>query len=183
VVARTTFTDDVEPIIEDHIKKISDINNIRGMVMSTMSDIDRSMREIICIKHDELDNPNQKAIFTKAKKRVKKSFSDNLKSIEKLDSFSALLENPHITDFDPLRRPLLSLFDIGSHEHSQLSKDSTLHQIQSERNNLAHQKDEYTSDGKLLLHPPKGEPKEYNFEEFKRLRKQLQEVKKFIDNC
>lgn len=183
VVARTTFTDDVEPIIQDHIKKISDINNIRGMVMSTMSEIDRSMRDIICIKHTELDKSKQEAIFAQAKKRIQKSLNDKLRSIEKLDSFSDLLGDPHVTDFDKLRRSLLSLFDRESHEFSQLSDGSTLHQVQSERNNLAHQKDEYTSDGKLLLHPPQGKPKEYNFDEFKRLRKQLQKIKSFIECC
>lgn len=183
VVARSDFTDDVEPIIEDHIKKISDINNVRGVVMSAMSDIDRSMRSIICSKYEGLDENEKNVVFLKAKKRVTRSCIGHLKKIETLDSFNELLDNPHITDFDKLRRALLSMFEKGSHEFTQLDIGSTLHKTQSERNNLAHQKDEYTSDGRLLLHPPHGDPKEYNFEEFKRLRKQLQEIKDFIDGC
>ncbi len=183
IVARQSFIDDVEPIIEDHIKKISDINNIRGMVMSTMSSIDRTMRDLICSKHQNLKPEEREAIFLKAKNRVLKSFSDKKKKVENLNTFDDLLNNPHLIDFDKVRRSLGSLFQDGSDESSQLNNDSLLVKVQNERNGLAHQHDEYTEDGRLLLHPINGDPIEYNFEEFKRLRKELQKIKSFIEGC
>ena len=70
---------------------------------------------------------------------------------------------------------LRSTFNINTPHYNALDNGSKIHSVQIKRNKLAHQKDEYTNDGKMVLHDKSG-PEEYDFNSFTSLRKELLEA-------
>lgn len=172
IVGRPNFYDDIEPIIEDHIKRMSDINNMRGVVMSATSSMDILLRKKLTDKIDTLDEKAAGIVFLNVKKRLSKRLEDQKGKIEQLDNLTDTVNNHFLTSFDIVRVTLKSLFSAGEEAHSVLTDNQTIHNVQKERNKLAHQRDEYTGEGKLILHG-KGEPVEYDFGEFKRIRNEL----------
>jgi len=181
IVHRDTFYDDIEPIIEDHIKKMSDINNIRGVVMSETSKMDLEIRKILIDISKHGDVTKSEAVLTKLKTRLLKKVEERQKVIENIATIEDAANNFIITTFDNVRVSLKELIgDIGE----ELLKDGSLvHRIQVERNTLAHCNCELTDDGRMILLHGKIH-KEYNFSEFTRLRKELinahQDIRKLI---
>ncbi|MBE8233628.1 MAG: hypothetical protein HAW67_07805 [Endozoicomonadaceae bacterium] len=181
VVGRDNFFDDIEPIIEDHIKRMSDINNMRGVVMSATSSMDVSLRDILTGKIASLDTEQTENIFRDLKNRLKKNLIKQQNKIEAYTSLDAVVNNHFLTSFDVVRITLKSLFDAESRPYSVLNNDAIIHNVQKERNKLAHQRDEYTQDGKLILHG-QNESVVYDFDAFIRIRNELLEAMENIRN-
>jgi len=180
VVGRQNFYDDIEPIIEDHIKRMSDINNMRGVVMSATSTMDILLRKKLTNKINDLDKEDVDRIFHEVRVRLSKRLKDQNDKIEQLNNLTDAVNNHFLTSFDIVRVTLKSLFSASEQAHSVLTDNQTIHNVQKERNNLAHQRDEYTEDGRLILHGNK-EPVVYDFNEFKRIRNELLEALDNID--
>ncbi len=175
IVHRPTLYDDIEPIIEDHIKRMSDINNMRGVVMSATSSIDILLRKSLLEKINGLGDDETKEVFDELKKRLNKKIIEQQGKVEKQDNIVDMVNNHFLTNFNIIKITLKSLYSDDSEPHYLLSDNQIIHNVQKERNNLAHQEDEYTDDGKLILHGKK-EPVEYDFDEFKRIRNELLEA-------
>lgn len=177
IVHRDTFYDDIEPIIEDHIKKMSDINNMRGVVMSETSKMDLAIRDILIGWSVKADDENNTRALDKLKERLTRKLQQKQKKIEQTTSIEEIVGNYILTTFDNVRVSLKEL--IGEVGEEVLKDGSLLHAIQVERNTLAHCKCELTEDGKMIIVAK--EPKEYNFDEFKRLRNQILQAHKDIE--
>lgn len=178
VVHRSSFIDEIEPILEDHIKKMTDINNMRGVVMSAMSDVDNHIRNTIiqlCQKHPE-PKKSETLLFS-MKERAEKRLTKRLECLKGINSLSDLVLNHGVTEFDLVRIALKGLYEVGSTEENLLKDNNLLHKLQQERNRLAHQQDIYTDDGKLHLIGKHEQVIEYNMADFIRLRHELLEVK------
>jgi len=170
IIHRDTFYDDIEPIIEDHIKKMSDLNNMRGVVMSETSQMDVELREILIAKSKGLSEQDLEDTFNVLKDRLSKQLREKQVKIDGLASLEEAVSNHFMTTFDQIRVALKSI--SGELGKGILKDQSLVHKVQVERNKLAHQKAELTADGRMLLHGKK-EFVEYNFDEFKRLRNEL----------
>lgn len=173
IVHREHFYDDVALIVDDHIKRMSDINNIRGVTMSAMSGVDNDMRNLFSSKVKELDACQKESLLADIKRRLNEKIDKQLKKIDGLDDVCEAALDHLITDFEAVRILMKSLYKKEERGHEVLNEKSKLYAMQKERNNLAHQKDEYTDDGKLILHGRLGETTEYNFDEFRRIRSEL----------
>ena len=173
IVHRDNFYDDIEPILEDHIKKMSDMNNMRGVVMSETSQMDLRLREICINKSKELTEDELKRSLEVLKKRMRCQLIDKRDKIKKLTSLEDAISNHYMTTFDQVR---IALKDMTGELGKSLLKDQSLvHKVQVERNKLAHQRAEMTEEGVMLLHGPKSSI-EYNFNEFQRMRNELLEA-------
>lgn len=170
IIHRDNFYDDIEPIIEDHIKKMSDLNNMRGVVMSETSHMDMVLRDILITKSKKLSEEELNEAFVILKGRLTKQLTEKQVKIDKLSSLEEAVSNHFMTTFDQIRIALKSI--SGELGEGILKDQSLIHKVQVERNCLAHQKAELTDDGRMFLHGKK-EPVEYNFTEFKRLRNEL----------
>lgn len=173
IVDRRTFYDDVVPIVDDHIKRMSDINNIRGVAMSAMSGADNLMRNILLGLVNKLDDNKSSELLADVKRRLQSKVDRQSSKINSIAEVGEAISDHFLTDFDSVRIALKSLYDADDNGHRYLNEESLLVSMQRERNKLAHQRDEYTDDGKLILHGRNGERKEYNFTEFKRIRSEL----------
>ncbi|MFB9136366.1 hypothetical protein ACFSJQ_14005 [Vibrio olivae] len=180
IVHRDSFYDDIEPIIEDHIKKMSDINNMRGVVMSETSKMDLAIREILIAWSTNAGIDDNERALNKLKNRLTRKLEEKQQKIQNLTSIEEIIGNYILTTFDNVRVSLKEL--IGEVGKDVLKDGSLLHAIQMERNVLAHCKCQLTEDGKMIVEGR--EPKEYNFDEFKRLRNQIlqahEDIKKLV---
>jgi len=179
LVGRDDFLDDIEPIIDDHIKKMSDINNIRGVMMSEVSDMDLDLRDYLHKILDDLDATKSEELLRSFKVKYARDSGKRLGSIQSKESFQEMLQDPHSFTLEHIRLLLKSIFKDDSKVNF-FDNNQTLHNAQMERNKLAHNRDEYTKDGKLILHLHKGEIKEYDFDEFRRVRHDLLAARKGI---
>lgn len=175
VVHRDTFYDDIEPLIEDHIKRMSDINNIRGVVMSGTSALDLRLREVLVGRLEELDADKRDEVLGKIKEKLGEQVKNQTDRIEQINCPVEAVKDYRVTHFDLIRVLLKGHFQKGTVHYNSLNDGSVLHKVQVERNNLAHQRDEYTGDGKMVLHGRTGRVP-YNFSEFQRLRNELLEA-------
>lgn len=172
IVHRDVFYDDIEPIIEDHIKKLSDLNNIRGVVMAVTSDIDQSIRDILVEKvSDQLNNEEQSELLRKTKKKLTESLKSRMSKVEEIDSIENLVvsfKDYNIFDFNRIRLTYLS---INDETNDIFIDESNLHKVIKERNKLAHEK-AVINDGRLTLRLASGD-EYYDHEQFKRVRNLL----------
>lgn len=169
IVHRDRFYDDIEPIVEDHIKKISDINNVRGVVMSETSKMDVAIRDILIDISVKSDDKQNGITLDKLKKRLIRKLEEKQEKIEKVTSVEEVVGDYILTTFDNVRVSLKEL--LGEIGVDTLKDGSLLHKVQKERNILAHCKCHLTDDGRMIIEGKV--PKEYNFQEFTRLRNDL----------
>jgi hypothetical protein len=172
VIHRENFYDEVKPLIEDHIKRMSDINNMRGVIMSGTSVLDVRIRQLLVEKIEAFDAVQMKEILERIKRKLEESIAKKSKIIKEFDCPINAVNDHNVTHFDLVRVLLKSQFKKGSEQYIALNDGAAIHKVQIERNNLAHQRDEYTDDGRMLLHGRK-ESVVYDFDEFKRLRNEL----------
>ncbi len=185
IVHRDVFYDDIEPIIEDHIKKLSDLNNIRGVVMAVTSEIDQNIRDLLVEKVNSQLNDEQKSqLLTKTKKKLQDSLKSRLKKVEQIDTIEKLTDsftNYNIFDFNRVRLTYLSTSEKESQEQVIFSDGSNLHQVINERNKLAHEK-AVIDDGRLTLKLKSGD-EQYNQEKFTQIRNLLLSAQNDIETC
>lgn len=179
IVPRTSFFDDVQPIVEDHIKKISDINNVRGVVMSATSSMDSDLRDVLVTKLKSLNPTDSNSALVKLQTRLTEFHEKKIKAINALNNALDGFSNQHLTNFENIRVGLKDQLSKEPELKALIENESIVHKVQMERNTLAHQKVEFTDDGQMFLQGGK-EPIVYDFKDFIRLRKELLIAKKNI---
>ncbi len=75
------FLDKVQRVIKTTIKKVEDLNNIRGLVMASTSELDLKMNSVINKLLSELDSEQISKQKTKIIERFKNSLNDRIKKI------------------------------------------------------------------------------------------------------
>ena len=176
-VDRSDFVNDAWPIIEDQIKRICDINNMRGVLLDEMSKIDLLMREKYQVEFNKLDQPTQ----NKQLKKYKENLADRKNSLDKEvtectnNSFSSDIMKPIKVEFNIIRNRLKSIINDEVYcESGELKKKQDL------RNKFAHNMAEFNeSDGTVKLN---GYNDTYGFNEFTQIRKELIELYDKIKN-
>ncbi len=180
IVHRSEFYDDIERIIEDHIKRMSDINNVRGVVMSATSAMDIDLREITVALID-LDPENLPLVLENLKERLKKDQTIKLECTDRINCAKTALLDPYSTTFENVRIVLQDILKSNPNLKALITNNSVVHLVQQERNKLAHQKENLTDDGRMFLGAPDKQI-EYNFEKFRNIRLSLLEARKHILN-
>ncbi len=169
IVTRDDFINDSWPIIEDQIKRIFDINNMRGVLLDEMSKIDLKMRNLYGEKYDNLsetDKGLQLKKFNDKLSEKKKAIATQIKNTD-INNFPEMIKKPTHMDFNTVRSRLKSIT-----ENDELfGESSELKTKQDLRNKFAHNMAEYDGDkGTVSL---SGFDKTYGFEEFTQIRKEL----------
>lgn len=166
--SRPRLFDDTWEILEDHIKKICDINSMRGVLLDEMSKIDLLMRTLCKSKFDALEEDDKKEQVDK----IIQSFEDRIASItkqkNKLDhlKFSDMISKPKKTEFNTIRTRLKSITtnDI-------FSEDGELKNKQDLRNKFAHNMAIYDDEKGIVK--LEGLDEEYDFKKFTQIRLEL----------
>ena len=181
-VNREKFAEEAWPIIEDQIKRICDINNMRGIILDEMSDIDLRMRELYNKKYADLPYEEKERQVKKIRGKLEEN-QDSIKAQVKnvnSETLPEMMKNPLKTDFNMVRIRLKELYD----DDELLGEKGKLKKNQDIRNQFAHNMATYDKKNRTVsLH---GIPKAYTFDNFKDIRKELidisNQIKKYIKN-
>jgi len=168
-VSRPDFVEEAWPIIEDQIKRICDINNMRGVILDEMSKIDLRMRELYNKKYEGLLDEEKEGQVNKIREKLEGRQESKKKQIEGVNSetLTGMIMNPFKTEFNIVRMRLKKLYE----DDEILGEEGKLKKKQDLRNEFAHNMAIYDEEkGTVSLH---GFDKVYNFDDFKDIRNEL----------
>ncbi len=177
IVNRTDFIDEAWPIIEDQVKRICDINNMRGVILDEMSKIDLEIRNLYKEQFDKLPEEEKNKELDRFKKRLLYKKKQIEKQILKLTTKSFLgdIKDSRKIDFNTVR---LQLDRINNNEL--FDDNSELQMKQNLRNEFAHNAAEFDNEnGTVSL---AGYEEKYNFNKFTKIRRELISLYEEIKN-
>jgi len=174
IVDRRDLAEQIEPILEDHIKKACDVNGIRGIVMDETSRFDRLLREkckkvLADANAEELEQVRKDLV-----RRITKSAASRQKSAEKISCPISALSDFQVSDFNLVRHRLAKLMGEVAEVASLLSDQGELKVMQDLRNRLAHLECIYSEDGWMSLSDNADD--RFDFERFREIRKTLRDI-------
>lgn len=151
---RTGLVEEVVGVFEALVKKVLDVDHVRGIVMGASCDIDNMVIECLKLMHERLDDPGRKIMLGRTLKRVQKKMKKLAKAAGKLEAADDLepffRENQLFTSDERLIVLAAMLEDKPFGEVSG-SRDSVIEYrdgVVPERNKLGH---------KMLV--PEGKPR------------------------
>jgi hypothetical protein len=142
------FIPKVQEVIRATVKKVLDLNTMRGIVMTETSDIDEKMLEIMSLYASTLPDTEKVGYLEGRRKKLIKSLRDKIKNLEKEDSnkvfYNWLFDSIHkwrsvleiVAEKFPANEPILRQYDD---------------EIIKMRNRLAHAKEMIDSNGNKCL--------------------------------
>lgn len=174
IVDRRDLAEQIEPILEDHIKKACDVNGIRGIVMDETSRFDRLLREkcekaLAGARAEELERVRKDLV-----RRIIKSAASRQKMAEKITCPISALADHYVSDFNLVRHRLANLMADATEVASLLSDKGELKGMQDLRNRLAHLECIYSEDGWMSLSDNPDD--RFDFERFREIRKTLRDI-------
>lgn len=175
IAHKLNLIDDVEPLIQDQIKKISSLNGARGLMMSESSQIDIDLRNKIISVVNLLEEEPLSKLDRDIRSRLSIKLNNREDQVKELD-IRDIISSTMIMDNDTLRKTCKDIFTSST-----IFNEGGKYQItQQERNFLAHNPHEILDNGDILV---KGIKKEicYNHAEFSRVRKELIELKSLLN--
>lgn len=174
-VDRSNFIDDTWPIIEDQIKRICDINNMRGVLLDEMSKIDLEIRNIYKEKYDNLSIKEKEEQLNKVKENLTIRIQNIENQVSELntESFSKTIIKPTKIEFNTIRKRLKRTTD-----NELFGEQGELKNKQDLRNKFAHNTAEFNEEqGTVSL---SGFEETYSFSDFTKIRKELIDLSKKI---
>jgi hypothetical protein len=170
------FIPKVQEVIRATVKKVLDLNTMRGIVMTETSDIDDKMLEIISLYASTLPDTKKVGFLEARRKKLIKSLRDKIKNLEKDDInkffYNWLFDSTHkwrsvleiATERFPANEPILRQYDD---------------EIIKMRNRLAHAKEMIDSNGTKFL---ANDDFVFNDEKCKEILNALKRQEKNIEN-
>lgn len=173
-------------IIDVTLHKIQDVNNLRGLIMAEVAELDRIKKNIIQKFNKEADSDFKKYIkedvFSKIKddltslkclvKVVESEFSHDEINLEELQNNFFYDSFKKSRTVNKIKSKKCNEIDF---KHEDYRKD-----VIAKRNVLAHQKEEEDSDGKSLLYP-NGNRLEFTEEHCIQIRKDIKKYKNLLE--
>lgn len=175
VVHKVSLIDDVEPLIKDQVKKMSSLNGARGLLMSETSQFDIELRNNLVAILKESTEEKQQKILEKLQERASEKYQNKLFKIQEF-SFEELILNSMIIDNDLLRKTCKDVLN----DTILFNEGGKYQTTQLERNFLAHNPHEKLESGDVVVTNGK-KSKQYNHEEFSRVRKEIIELKSLLN--
>lgn len=90
--SREELVDEVLGVFESLVKKVLDLDHMRGIVMGATSDIDQMVNECLVVMHAKLDSAEKEMMFKAAIGYVQQRIDGLLKSAEQLKQVTTLEE-------------------------------------------------------------------------------------------
>lgn len=149
---REDFKEKVTNVIHSNIKKVLDLNNMRGIVVAKVSDLDLSMKQIIIKKIEVSNTEETENIKKNALDKVTTSLKDKLSKISSIDLTQNFIELIERLDSYTKWRVVYNICkkDDNLKEYIELVKNYD-DEILSIRNKMAHLKEDISEDGSKIL--------------------------------
>lgn len=178
------FREKIKKVIETTIKKVEDINNMRGLVMAQASELDYKMTGIIW-EFINCSSEHKEYIEEYIYQITHKSLSSNLNKCQRCKDNACIEEliNHPIFDTDKKRRTVSKILELINCSELSACKDcmdTFENEIQTIRNILAHVKEDVDENGERILRSKvRGyEEVKFNDEKYIEIRKNVKRHKK-----
>ncbi|MEM9080127.1 MAG: hypothetical protein AAGC74_05480 [Verrucomicrobiota bacterium] len=180
-VNRTELYDELRLIIEDHIQKVCDMNNMRGMVIDEICKLERRMRAILVSRSSNLDDENKENILAQiGRKAVARGESTKERVLAK-SCPSQVFGDYRLSEFNLIRIKLREFID-GEDMRGALGESGLLKKLQDLRNRMAHSEAEYDEErGVMVFNDSRGSD-EFGYEKFAEIRRELIEAATLLEN-
>lgn len=89
---RIDVEEKAKAVITLTLRKIEDLNNMRGLVMAEVGSIDKKMLDIISLHANTLGSPQKEVLSSKIKEIIIKSLQDNLDKAQSINEIEKLLK-------------------------------------------------------------------------------------------
>ncbi|MEW6029240.1 MAG: hypothetical protein AB1554_07125 [Chloroflexota bacterium] len=173
---RSNILSKISKVGRQSIRKVLDLENMRGIVMAEVGEIDHLLGEIIMVGIGSLPHELQKTIFDKFHKEAAKQ---NQESSDRLTTFIANPSIDEMLDMCDSNKRWENFNRLWKH-HDKLKKEDKFGDYKSEvldiRNILAHGKPEFRDGGYLFRH--RGREFFFNDEASNELRKTILSYKR-----
>ncbi len=141
---RDNLVVDTFNLIKSILKKVLDLNQMRGIMMAQVSDFDKKITNCLTAWHDRVDANEKSALIEQIKLTIKKTYDDGLKRLEEIDPDDEFSELVNMWSFSSALRArvLLKAIKPYSLDHTTEDSVSKLSRYEQEvlkpRNDLAH---------------------------------------------
>lgn len=179
VVTRLQLAEQLRPIVDDQIRRVCDINVMRGLVMDEVARSDRLMRDLSC-KILKNSVPAARATFLdRLKKRLlERSVKTNSDINGIVDEIDAIWDF-RLVDFNTVRQRLMRLCKDRGIDGGIFADDKPLALMQNLRNRLAHLEGEIDSNGVMRLSDKGSE--DFDHDRFEEIRRNLLSIRSELD--
>lgn len=187
---RDHLEDKIKKLIKVTIKKVQDINNLRGLIMAEVAELDRIKKNIIHKFSKEADSDFKKYIKEDVFSKIKKDL-ESLSCLVKVEdsecSYDEInleeLQNNFFYDSFKKSRTVNKIKKIKSKEcdHIDFKHEDYVKDVIEKRNVLAHQEENEDKSGKFLLYPNSNRL-EFTEEHCIKIRKDIKKYKKYLED-
>ena len=168
IINRDHFDADIKPFIDRLIRRSFDMDNLRGFVLQHVAEIEVELRRRLTKDVlPGLDESGLNSLVKSLKIKMLKA-SDGLKEkADSIDDSISCYSDYNITNLNSVRTRLAKLTKLEF-----LKDEKIVNQLQTERNDLAHQPSELDkASGRLVLQSKNRGEIAFNYTEFLRLRR------------
>ena len=171
---RQNLEERVWAIVESQIMRICDLNNMRGIVLDSMSSIDAAIRKFFSETYKNMTPESKAAVKKKLEKKLKDRVNDTQVFADgiSVESISTQIFNHNFVDFQMVRQRL-------SHVNECFKDTAPMKGLQDLRNKLAHQPSRFNAQENVieLIDQHTGNAEKFTYDNFTRTRRQLLEVR------
>ncbi len=174
------FEEKVTDVIDITIRKVQDVNNLRGLIMAEVAELDRIKKEII--KEFTIKNSDHSKLKKYIRNKVFKSFGDNtgqLKYLSAKDKTYIDIDVKVLLD-DLIYDSYKKARTVHHISNSEFDLENYKREIIEKRNILAHEKEETRKNGTKFLNYPDGRELEFSEEGCVQIRKDIQKYKQIL---
>ena len=181
------FEDDVLNIINVTIKKTQDVNNLRGLIMAEVAELDRIKERIITKYNSQANDDFKKYIKEKVFSKIQEEL-ESLRCLVKIEDSDCSYDEINLKElqknffYDTFKKSR-TIFKIKKDKcnnidfvHEDYKKD-----IIEKRNVLAHQEEKPRNDGVKILKYPNGNDLEFTEKHCIQIRKDVKKYKKLLE--
>lgn len=161
-------------LVESQIKRICDLNNMRGIVLDSMSSIDAAIRKFFSETYKGMLTENKSKAKGKLEKRLKERADEAKEFVESIsvETVADMIFDYRYVDFQMVRQRL-------SHMHACFKDTAPMKDLQDLRNKLAHQPSHFNVQDNVieLIDQHTGKVEKFTYDRFKGIREQLLAVR------
>lgn len=171
---RQNLEDRIWTLVESQIKRICDLNNMRGIVLDSMSSIDAAIRKFFSERYKSM-SPKDQASATKKLEEKLKERADAATSVHEgisVGTVPDLIFDHRYVDFQMVRQRL-------SHVDECFKDTAPMKGLQDLRNKLAHQPSRFNAQENVieLIDQRTGNVEKFTYDKFTEIRGQLLEMR------
>ena len=176
------FEEKVTEVIDMTIRKVQDVNNLRGLIMAEVAELDRIKKDII--KKFTQNNPDHNELKKYIRDNVFSDFSNNL------DRFNYLLtDDETYTDINVEELVDNLIYDsykkartVCKISNNNFTLENYNQDIIKKRNVLAHEKEKTRENGTQFLNYPDETELDFSENNCIQIRKDIQKYKNILEN-